>query len=152
MCRPSRAKARSSRRAPPLTKILRKSWARKQNTLPPSHPFKAGDFAGSCDEGFSCAYTNSISWLNATTPLPMENDPRVLFERLFGDDGTTDPVVRRAHREEGRSVLDAVTEQIGRLQRGLGSIDQAKMGQYLEAIRDIERRIDIAEKQSSQEL
>jgi len=137
---------------PSIDQILAKRLGQETQLASLELSIEGRDFAGSCDEGFSCAYTNSISWLNATTPLPMENDPRVLFERLFGDDGTTDPSVRRAHREEDRSVLDAVTEQIGRLQRGLGPSDKAKMGQYLEAIRDIERRIDVAEKQNSQEL
>jgi len=110
------------------------------------------DFAGSCDEGFSCAYTNSISWLNPSTPLPMENDPRVVFERLFGDDGTTDPVTRRARREDDRSILDAVRDQIGHFQSGLGPGDKGKMAQYLDAIRDIERRIEIAEKDTSEQV
>jgi hypothetical protein len=110
------------------------------------------DFAGSCDVGFSCAYTNTIAWRDASTPLPMENDPRAVFERMFGDSGTTDPVARRARILEERSILDAVTDQIGRLQRGLGSGDRAKIEQYLEATRDVERRIQRAEEQSAQEL
>ncbi len=110
------------------------------------------DFAGSCDVGFSCAYTNTISWRNETTPLPMENDPRAVFERMFGDSGTTDPAARRARIQEDRSILDAVTEQIARLQRGLDSRDRAKVDQYLEATRDIERRIRMAEEQSGREL
>jgi len=110
------------------------------------------DFAGSCDVGFSCAYTNTIAWRDASTPLPMENDPRAVFERMFGDSGTTDPAARRARVREERSILDAVTEQIGRLQRRLGSRDRAKVEQYLEATRDVERRIQKAEEQSAQEL
>ena len=110
------------------------------------------DFAGSCDVGFSCAYTNTIAWRDASTPLPMENDPRAVFERMFGDSGTTDPAARRARVREERSILDAVTEQIGRLQRRLGSRDRAKVEQYLEATRDVERRIQKAEERSAQEL
>src|SRR5262249_45770241 len=110
------------------------------------------DFAGSCDVGFSCAYTNTISWRDPSTPLPVENDPRVVFERLFGDSGTTDPAARRKRMLEQRSVLDAVTDQIGRLRRGLDERDKAKIGQYLEAIRDVERRIQKAEAQSAKEL
>ena len=110
------------------------------------------DFAGSCDEGFSCAYTNTISWANETTPLPMENNPRVVFERLFGDSGSTDPAVRRARREKDASLLDSVTDRARYLSRQLGSTDQAKLDQYLEAVRDIERRIQLAEAQSDLEI
>ena len=110
------------------------------------------DFAGSCDEGFSCAYTNTISWANETTPLPMENNPRAVFERLFGDSGSTDPEVRKARLEKDASLVDSVTERARYLSRQLGSTDQAKLDQYLEAVRDIERRIQMAEAQSDREL
>ena len=110
------------------------------------------DFAGSCDAGFSCAYTNTISWRTPTTPLPMENDPRVVFERLFGDSGSTDPAVRLARIREDRSILDSVTEKVADLQRGIGPEDRHKIGQYLDAVRDVERRIQKAEEQSSREL
>ena len=110
------------------------------------------DFAGTCDAGFSCAYTNTISWRTPTTPLPMENDPRVVFERLFGDTASTDPDVRRARLEEDRSILDSVTEKVDALQRGLGPGDRQKIDQYLDAVRDVERRIQKAEEQSSQAL
>ena len=110
------------------------------------------DFAGSCDEGFSCAYTNTISWANETTPLPMENNPRAVFERLFGDSGSTDPVVRRARLARDASLLDSVTDRARALSRQLGSNDQVKLDQYLEAVRDIERRIQMAEAQSDREI
>jgi len=110
------------------------------------------DFAGSCDEGFSCAYTNTISWANETTPLPMENNPRAVFERLFGDSGSTDPAVRKARLEKDASLLDSVTDRARALSRQLGSTDQAKLDQYLEAVRDIERRIQMAEAQSDREI
>ena len=110
------------------------------------------DFAGSCDEGFSCAYTNTISWANETTPLPMEINPRVVFERLFGDSGSTDPDVRRARLAKDASLLDSVTERASDLSRELGPSDRAKLSQYLEAVRDIERRIQLAEEQSGREL
>ncbi len=110
------------------------------------------DFAGSCDDGFSCAYTNTIAWTNDTTPLPMENNPRVVFERLFGDSGSTDPAIRKARLRKDASLLDSVTERAGALSRELGAGDRAKLGQYLEAVRDIERRIQMAEAQSGREL
>jgi hypothetical protein len=110
------------------------------------------DFAGSCDEGFSCAYTNTISWANQTTPLPMEINPRVVFERLFGDSGSTDPGVRKARLAKDASLLDSVTERASDLSRELGAGDRVKLGQYLDAVRDIERRIQMAEKQSDREV
>ena len=110
------------------------------------------DFTGSCDDGFSCAFTNTIAWANETTPLPMENNPRMVFERLFGDSGTTDPVVRRARRRKDASLLDSVTERAAQLQQGLGPGDRSKLDQYLDAVRDIERRIQKAEEQSGREL
>jgi hypothetical protein len=110
------------------------------------------DFAGSCDEGFSCAYTNTISWANENTPLPMENNPRVIFERLFGDSGSTDPRVRKVRLARDASLLDSVTERASELSRRLGASDQSKLSQYLEAVRDIERRIQMAESQSGREL
>ncbi|MEE2777410.1 MAG: DUF1552 domain-containing protein [Acidobacteriota bacterium] len=110
------------------------------------------DFAGSCDDGFSCAYTNTIAWANETTPLPMESNPRAVFERLFGDSGTTDPAVRAARLHKDASLLDSVTARAGDLSRELGPGDRAKLGQYLDAVRDIERRIQMAEAQSDREL
>ena len=110
------------------------------------------DFAGSCDAGFSCAYTNTISWRTPTTPLPMENNPRVVFERLFGDSGSTDPAVRLARLKEDRSILDSVPEKVADLQQGIGPEDRHKIGQYLDAVRDVERRIQKAEEQSAREL
>ena len=110
------------------------------------------DFAGSCDDGFSCAYTNTIVWANESTPLPMENDPRIVFERLFGDSGSTDPAVRKARLRKDASLLDSVTERAADLSRELGPPDRAKLGQYLDAVRDVERRIQMAEAQSGREL
>ena len=110
------------------------------------------DFAGSCDAGYACAYTNTISWRNPTTPLPMENNPRVVFERLFGDSGSTDPAVRKARIAEDRSILDSVTDKVDDLQRGLGTGDRRKIAQYLDAVRDVERRIQRAEEQSDRDL
>ena len=110
------------------------------------------DFAGSCDDGFSCAYTNTIAWANDATPLPMENNPRAVFERLFGDTGSTDPAVRQARLDKDASLLDSVTARAAALSRELGSGDRTKLSQYLDAVRDIERRIQMAEAQSDREL
>jgi hypothetical protein len=110
------------------------------------------DFVGSCDIGLSCAYTNTISWRSPRTPLPMENNPRVAFERLFGDGGTTDPAARLARVQADRSILDSVSEKTTDLRRGLGARDTNKLNEYLEAVRDVERRIQKAEEQTAQEL
>ena len=107
---------------------------------------------GSCDPGYACAYANTLCWSSPTTPLPMENNPRVVFERLFGGNESTDPEAWRARREEDRSILDAVGDKISRLQGDLGRRDRRKLEEYLEAIRDAERRIQMAEAQSAREL
>src|SRR6266851_1388664 len=105
--------------------------------------------AGGCDSGYSCAYTNTVSWRGPTTPLPVEVNPRVVFERLFGDGDSTDPVARRAVLTEQRSILDYVSGSIDRLETKLGKSDRSKLSEYLEAIRDIERRIQKAEQQNA---
>jgi hypothetical protein len=110
------------------------------------------EFAGACDAGFSCAYTTTLCWGGPASPIPMEHDPRAVFERLFGDHGSTDRAARLARLDADRSVLDSVTEKIARLQRGLGSRDREKLSQYLDAVRDVERRIQRAEEQSAREL
>ena len=107
---------------------------------------------GNCDGGASCAYTNTIAWRTPTTPLPIENDPRAVFERLFGTSGSTDPEVRRARLRRDRSILDAVGAELQGLERVIGPGDQVKLDEYLDALRDVERRIRMAEVQSAREL
>jgi hypothetical protein len=107
------------------------------------------NLAGGCDSGYSCAYTNTVSWRTPTTPNPMEINPRAVFERLFGDGDSTDAASRIKRMREDRSILDFVREDVSRLESGLGSRDKSKLNEYLEAIRDIERRIQKAEEQSA---
>jgi hypothetical protein len=107
---------------------------------------------GACDPGYSCAYANTLSWRSPTTPLPVENDPRAVFERLFGGSDSTDPAAWRRRREEDRSILDAVTEKAQRLGAELGAPDRVKLEEYLEGVRDLERRIQRAEEQSTRSL
>ena len=97
--------------------------------------------AGTCDGGYSCTYSHTITWRGPRTPLPMEHNPRVVFERMFGDGGSTDPAVRLARLAQNRSLLDSVGEKAADLARGLGPSDAAKLTEYLDAVRDIERRI-----------
>ena len=107
---------------------------------------------GACDQGYSCAYANTISWRTPTTPLPMENDPRAVFERLFGAADSTDAAARLSRLREDRSVLDFVSGEARTLRRGLGAADGAKLEQYLEAVRDAERRVRTAELQADREM
>ncbi|MES2626164.1 MAG: DUF1552 domain-containing protein [Pseudomonadota bacterium] len=101
----------------------------------------AGNY-GNCNWGYSCAYTNSMSWISPTQPLPTEINPRVAFERLFGDGASAEE--RQRGRERNASVLDSVAEKIPGLKRQLGHSDQTKLDLYLENIRELERRIQIA--------
>ena len=110
------------------------------------------EVVGTCDTGYSCAYSNTLCWSSPTTPVPMENKPRAVFERLFGDSDSTDPAERSARLRKDRSILDLVTQDVARLQTKLGHKDRAKLTEYLDSIRDIERRIQIAEDQSDREL
>ena len=113
---------------------------------------ESSETAGACDTGFACPYTNTISWKSQNTPLPTQHNPRVVFERLFGDSGSTDPKVRLARFRQQRSVLDSVTEEVAHLQGALPQGDRTKLGEYLEAIRSVEQRIQLAEEQGDQEL
>ena len=108
--------------------------------------------AGQCSGGHSCVYTNTICWRSRTTPLPMENNPRVVFEQMFGDSGSTDPAIRRARMQRDRSILDSVTEKVTELRREVGQADSLKIDEYLEGVRDIERRIQRAEQRQSHEV
>jgi hypothetical protein len=112
---------------------------------------EAFDLAGNC-AGYSCAYNATVSWRTPTTPLPMEASPRAVFERLFGARDTTDLKARLATLRRDRSILDAMADKISALQKELGSGDRAKVTGYLEAVRDIERRIQKAEEQSDRAL
>jgi hypothetical protein len=100
-------------------------------------------YVGGCSPGFSCAYLNTISWKTPSTPLPMETNPRAIFERIFGEAGTAEQRAARIGKE--RSILDSISEETHALERGLGSHDRARLRDYLENIREIERRIQQAE-------
>jgi len=124
-----------------------------QDTLLPSLELAIEDYSGlvgSCDVGFSCTYMNTISWRTPTAPMPMEINPRIVFDRMFGDGATADE--RRRRIETQRSILDAVTSQVRRLQGGLGSGDRNRVAEYLDTVREIERRIELAEKRASENL
>jgi hypothetical protein len=103
-----------------------------------------GSLSGACGYGYSCVYANTISWASPTQPLPMEIDPRVAFERLFGDGAT--PAERLARRADDRSILDTITHEVARLQKGLDPSDRRRLADYLDDVREIERRIQRVEK------
>ena len=105
------------------------------------------DVVGACDHGYACAYMNSMSWKTPTTPLPSETNPRFVFERMFGIGATAEERLARAR--EDRSILDALTEEIASLRRRLGTSDRTKLGQYFDAVRDVEQRILKAESTNS---
>lgn len=110
-----------------------------------------GRLAGNCDSGYSCAYSNSISWRSPKTPNPPEINPRLVFERLFGDVRTGETPRARARRlRQDESILDFVQEDTKKLQRTLGAADRRKLDEYLAGIREIERRISSDENQSAQ--
>ena len=108
--------------------------------------------AGACTGNLSCAYTHTISWRSSTQPLPMEYNPRSVFERLFGDSGSTERAAREARMRQHKSILDSVNGKLADLRKQLGPQDQTKVEQYTESIRDIERRIQRAEEQSDIDL
>jgi hypothetical protein len=101
---------------------------------------------GNCDNGLACAYMDNLSWSSPSTPLPAEANPRVVFERLFGDGGTNEE--RRAEHKTNESLLDWVLKDIARLEKEVGPADRIRINQYLDAIREVERRIQKAERQT----
>ena len=108
-----------------------------------------GRLVGNCDSGYSCAYSNSISWRTTSTPMPPEINPRAVFERMFGDSDET-PEARVKRLSYNKSILDFVLDDTQRLKGDLGKTDRRKLDEYLDAVREIERRIEVAEHDSKQ--
>src|SRR5215471_9078584 len=121
-----------------------------QDTPLPSLETSIEEVALSCGTGYACAYSNTISWKTATVPLPMENNPQVVFEKLFGDGSTS--ADRLARKRESRSLLDSVTAEAASLQKQLPPTDRVKLSEYLDDVREIERRIQRAEEQVPADL
>jgi len=124
-----------------------------QDTLLPSLELATEDqsgLIGACDRDYGCIYMNTLSWRTPTTPMPMEINPRKVFERMFGEGGSA--ADRLGRTEEDRSVLDAITHQVADLQRMLGTKDRRTVSDYLESVREIERRIQVAERQQQLDL
>jgi hypothetical protein len=106
-----------------------------------------GSNSSNCGEGYSCTYTNTISWASPTSPLPMELNPQVVFERMFGDGGT--PEQRASRRKRDRSILDSLTASLSRMKTDVSAADRARLDDYTQNVREIERRLQIAMKASS---
>jgi hypothetical protein len=119
-----------------------------QDTPLPSIELAIEDVSLSCGAGYGCAYFNTIAWRTPTVPLPMENSPQVVFEKLFGDGGTTEQ--RLTRKREDRSILDAITEETLGLKKDLPASDKARVDGYLDDIREIERRIKTVLDKSAQ--
>ena len=107
-----------------------------------------GANSSNCGEGYSCAYTNSISWATTAMPLPMELNPQVVFERLFGDVQAKTSEERAARREQDRSILDSIVSNLESFKKDLPAADKVKLNDYTDAVREIERRLEIAKKAS----
>ena len=113
---------------------------------------ESNDLVGQCEDGYGCAYSATIAWRDASTPLPMEANPRAVFEHMFGASDSTEREARLRRLRKDRSLLDSVAEELAGLRRSLGRGDRSKLAGYLDSVRDIERRIQIAETQSDREL
>ena len=121
-----------------------------QDTPLPSMEVAIEENGLNCGAGYGCAYTNTISWKTPTLPLPMEHNPQVLFEKLFGEGSTAEE--RMARKQQARSLLDSVTKQIASLNKELPASDRGRMGDFLDDVREIERRIQKAENQASKDV
>jgi hypothetical protein len=135
-----------------MDQLLARRFAKETQVASLELAMDAPANAGACTGNLSCAYTHTISWRSATQPLPMEYNPRAVFEKLFGDSGSTERSAREARLRQHKSILDSVRDKLAGLKRELGPGDQVKVDEYAEAIRDVERRIQKAEEQHGAEL
>jgi hypothetical protein len=135
-----------------MDQIVAKAFERETQLSSLQLTVDDASLVGACDVGYSCAYSSTLSWLTPTLPLMAENNPRVVFERLFGASDSTDARVRASRLQQDRSILDSITDRVKVLQRKLGSGDNRKVNDYLESLRDVERRIQKAEEQRGKEV
>jgi hypothetical protein len=135
-----------------MDQLLARQFAKETQVASLELSMDAPANAGACTGNLSCAYTHTISWRSATQPLPMEYNPRAVFERLFGDTGSTDARARQLRLHQHKSILDSVADKLTSLKRELGPGDQVKVDEYTESLRDVERRIQKAEEQREIEL
>jgi Protein of unknown function (DUF1552) len=135
-----------------IDQLLARHFARDTQVASLELAMDPANNAGACTGNLSCVYTHTLSWRSPTQPLPMEYNPRAVFEKLFGDSGSTDRTARESRLRQHKSILDSVNEKLSGLKRALGPQDQVKVNEYTESIRDVERRIQMAEEQKDLEL
>jgi hypothetical protein len=135
-----------------MDQLLARQFARETQVASLELAMDAPANAGACSGNLSCVYTHTLSWRSPTQPLPVEYNPRAVFEKLFGDTGSTERSAREARMRQHKSILDSVSEKLAALKRELGPQDQVKVDEYTESIRDVERRIQRAEEQRDVEL
>jgi hypothetical protein len=135
-----------------LDQIVAREFGKQTQLASIELGIEATELSGACNQGYSCAYTNTIAWRTPTTPLPMENNPRNVFERMFGDTPTTTRDARFARIVKQSSLLDSITDELADFQRTIGPADRVKVDAYLDAVRDAERRVQKAEDQVNREL
>lgn len=135
-----------------MDQLLAREFGRETQVASLELSMDAPANAGACSSNLSCVYTHTLSWRGPTQPLPTEHNPRAVFERLFGDSGSTDREAREARLGQQKSILDSVTDKLSALRQEIGLQDQVKVEQYTEAVRDVERRIQRAEAQIDMEL
>ena len=135
-----------------MDQIAAKSFERDTQLSSLQMTVDENSLLGSCDLGYSCAYSSTLSWLTPTLPLMAENNPRVLFERMFGASDNTSTSARASRLTQDRSLLDSVNDRVNQLNGKLGAGDKRKVNDYLAALRDVERRVQKAQEQSSKEL
>jgi Protein of unknown function (DUF1552) len=135
-----------------IDQILARRFAKETQVASLELSMDLPNNAGACTGNLSCVYTHTLSWRSPTQPLPMEWNPRAVFEKLFGDSDSTERTAREARLQQHKSILDSVTMKLADLKRELGPRDQNKVNEYTESIRDVERRIQKAEEQRNIEL
>ena len=135
-----------------MDQIAARQFGRETQLASLELSLEANDLVGQCEDGYGCAYSATLAWKDANTPLPMETDPRAVFERLFGATGSTEREARLRGFRKDQSLLDSVSDELAALRRTIGSPDRSKLNGYLDSVRDIERRIQIAETQGNRDL
>jgi uncharacterized protein DUF1552 len=135
-----------------MDQLLARQFARETQVASLELAMDPPNNAGACTGNLSCVYTHTLSWRSATQPLPMEYNPRAVFEKLFGDSGSTDRVAREKRLRQHKSILDSVSDKLAALRSALGPQDVVKVDEFAESIRDVERRIQRAEEQANVEL
>jgi hypothetical protein len=135
-----------------MDQLLARHFARETQVASLELAMDPPNNAGACTGNLSCVYTHTLCWRSATQPLPMEHNPRAVFEKLFGDSGSTERAAREARLRQHRSILDSVSDKLAQLRRELGPQDLTKVDEYTESVRDVERRIQRAEEQREIDL